>query len=200
LRLQLSTLTSHSDQYLINGLATNNSAIINEVYKKYTPKMYNWVKQHGGDLENAQDVFQEALIDIYRKVQDGNFVLTCPFDAFLFVVVRNKWFSYLKNNKLKVVTNSEDALYNITSAVTADTEKIMQYENQYILLQQKLDDLQEGCKELLKFSWSGLCMEDVAQKLQVTYAYARKKKSLCMAKLMESIKESSEYINLSFTV
>jgi DNA-directed RNA polymerase specialized sigma subunit len=74
----------------------------------------------------------------------------------------------------------------------------MRYENQHQLLMQKLEELHEGCKELLKKSWSGLGMEEVANQLNVTYAYVRKKKSLCMAKLVESIKSSTEFKNLSF--
>jgi RNA polymerase sigma factor (sigma-70 family) len=194
----LTTITTHIDQHLIDGLAQNNATIINSIYKKYGPKIYNWIQQNSGDRDQAQDIFQEALIDIYRKVQDGAFTLTCPFDAFLFVIVRNKWFSFLKNNKNKVVINTEEVLYNITADVTQDTERIMQYENQHILLQQKLEELQDGCKELLKLSWGGLCMEDVAEKLNITYAYVRKKKSLCMAKLIESIKSSSDFKTLSF--
>jgi RNA polymerase sigma factor (sigma-70 family) len=190
--------TIHSDQYFINGLAQNNSGIINEIYKKYSPKIYNWIKQNSGDTEQAQDVFQEAIIDIYHKAKNQNFELTCPFDALLFLIVRNKWFSYLKNNKNKVVTNTNDALYNITDNAQQDANKIMQYENQHNLLMQKLDELHDGCKALLKLSWSGLCMEDVAEQLKVTYAYVRKKKSLCMAKLIESVKGSEQFEQLSF--
>jgi RNA polymerase sigma factor (sigma-70 family) len=196
--LPLKLTTAHSDQYLILGLIENNSAIINEIYKKYSPKIYNWIKQNSGDAEQAQDIFQEAIIDVFKKAKDQGFVLTCPFDAFIFVIVRNKWFSFLKNNKLKVVTNNEDALYNITDSVQQDANKIMQYEKQHKLLMQKLDELQEGCKELLKLSWGGLCMEDVAEKLKVTYAYVRKKKSLCMAKLIDSVKSSEQFHQLSF--
>lgn len=160
--------------------------------------MYNWIKQHQGDFEQAQDIFQEAIIDIYRKASHETFILTCPFDAFLFVVIRNKWFSYLKNNQKLVVTNSDDLASTITASVEQDASKIMQYENQHKLLLQKLDELHDGCKEILKLSWSGLGMDVIAEKLNVTYAYVRKKKCLCMAKLMERIKSSNEYKQLSF--
>jgi RNA polymerase sigma factor (sigma-70 family) len=194
----VSISTTHTDQYFIDGLAQNNSSIINEIYKKYSPKIYNWIKQNSGDAEQAQDVFQEAIIDIYRKAKENAFILTCPFDAFLFVIVRNKWFSYLKNNKNVVVTELGNNGYDIIGDTMQDAEKIMQYENQHTLLLQKLDELHDGCKELLKKSWSGLSMDEVASQLNVTYAYVRKKKSLCMAKLVESIKSSTEFKNLSF--
>lgn len=196
--LHLTAPTTHSDQYLIKGLADNDSVVINEIYKKYSGKMYNWIKQHNGDHEQAQDIFQEAIIAIYRKAVDQSFELTCPFDAFLFAVIRNKWYTFLRNQQKVVVTNSDDLAYSLSASVEQDANKIMQYEQQHNLLLQKLDELHDGCKEVLKLSWSGLGMDEVASKLQVTYAYIRKKKSICMSKLMESIKNSELYSQLSF--
>jgi RNA polymerase sigma factor (sigma-70 family) len=195
----VTTITTHTDQYLIDGLAENDSAVINEIYKRYSGKMYNWLKQHNADYEQAQDVFQEAIIDIYRKATNQTFQLTCPFDAFLFVIIRNKWYTYLKKNKTSVVTNTDDFEYTNMGIAQDDAKKVMQYENQHKLLLEKLELLHDGCKELLKLSWSGLGMDEVADKLKVTYAYVRKKKSLCMAKLIESIKGSEQYHELSFT-
>jgi RNA polymerase sigma factor (sigma-70 family) len=198
LQIIVANPTTHSDQYLIDGLAENNSTIISEIYKRFSGKIYNWIKQNNGDGEIAQDIFQEAIIDIYRKAAAKEFILTCPFDAFLFAVVRNKWFNYLKINKKQAVTNLDDNLYNLSADVQQQSKQIMQYEWQFNLLRKKIEELQEGCREVLRLSWSGFCMEDVAEKLGVTYAYVRKKKSLCMAKLIESVKNTEEYNQLTF--
>jgi DNA-directed RNA polymerase specialized sigma subunit len=97
-----------------------------------------------------------------------------------------------------VVTDIDNCGYELENNTMQSAEDIMQYEKQYLLLIEKLNELHEGCKELLKLSWGGLCMEDVAEKLKVTYAYVRKKKSLCMAKLVESIKNSNQFHQISF--
>ena len=194
----LHTPNTHSDQYLIDGLAHNNSAVIQEIYKKYSGKMYNWIKQHNGNHEQAEDIFQEAIIAIYRKTTQAPITLTCPFDAFLFVIVRNKWFSQLKSNERIRVTNTDDWTSTHIAAAEQDATNCMKYEKQHNLLTETLTQLQEGCQEVLKLSWSGLGMEEVAEKLKVTYGYVRKKKSLCMAKLMERIKNNELYTQLLF--
>ncbi len=160
--------------------------------------MFNWIKQHGGNDEQAQDIFQDAIIAIYQKASENGLQLTCPFDAFLFAVIRNKWYGYIKNNKNKVVTNLDAIEYNLADVPSEHAHQIMQYEQQHILLQQKLEHLHEGCRTLLTLSWSGLGMEEVAEKLNVTYGYVRKKKSECMAKLIANIKSSPLYKSLSF--
>jgi DNA-directed RNA polymerase specialized sigma24 family protein len=72
-----------------------------------------------------------------------------------------------------------------------------QYERRNLLLQ-KLKELGEGCRRLLELSWSGLPMDEVAQKLQNTYGYVRKKKSECMAKLIALVKASPRFPNLQW--
>jgi RNA polymerase sigma factor (sigma-70 family) len=188
----------HSDQYIIEGLRTNDNKIVAQLYKDYAPKMLGWLRQHGAQDAEAQDVFQEALIDIFRKASHGDFTLSCPFDAFLFVLVRNKWYTIAKNKHKTVVTDPDELGYRLDTQLSDNVESIMQYEKQHEFLQQKLEELKDGCKEVLKLSWKGMRMEEVAKALNVTYAYVRKKKSLCMAKLVESMQGSPEFTTLSF--
>jgi RNA polymerase sigma factor (sigma-70 family) len=188
--------TVHTDQYFIDGLRNNNTNVINEIYKKYSPKIYNWVQQNSGDAEQAQDVFQESIIAIYNKAKDGNFELTCPFDAFLFVVVRNKWFAYLKQNNKINITKTDISEYN-TIAAEQDAHVVYTQERQYQLMTEKLSNLNEGCQTLLKLCWQGLKMEEVAKKMDVSYAYVRKKKSICITKLIENVRNSPEFLEFT---
>ncbi len=61
------------------------------------------------------------------------------------------------------------------------------------LFDQMFQQLGEKCKEVLRLSFVTKSMEEVAVKLGVTYAYVRKKKSLCIGKLTEMIQQSSQY-------
>jgi RNA polymerase sigma factor (sigma-70 family) len=185
---------THTDQFIITGLCNNDARVIRDVYKNYSPKIYNWIKQNNGTQVEAEDIFQEALMDIFTKAKSGNFTLTCPFDAFLFVIVRNKWLSQLKFNKKMVVTKDAEFLSNTSNNDMKDAEAVILNEKQHQLLVEKLNELQDGCKTLLELSWQGLSMEEVARKLNVTYGYARKKKSLCMAKLIDSLKANKHLI------
>ena len=66
------------------------------------------------------------------------------------------------------------------------------------LLKEKVSQLGESCRQLLQLSWCGNSMEEVATILNVTYGYARKKKSECMGKLVELVKQSSEFNSLKW--
>ena len=59
--------------------------------------------------------------------------------------------------------------------------------------------LGDKCQELLKLSFTIKTMEEVAQKLNVTYGYVRKKKSLCVGQLTTWIQETNKYRTLKNT-
>ena len=66
---------------------------------------------------------------------------------------------------------------------------------------QKLFDLMflklgDKCQELLKLSFTIKSMEEVAEKLNVTYGYVRKKKSLCIGQLTQWIQETNRFKSL----
>ena len=52
--------------------------------------------------------------------------------------------------------------------------------------------------ELLQLSWSGKSMEEVAGLLHMTYGYARKRKTECMAKLIKLVKGASQFNSLKW--
>ena len=179
----------HEDQKYIDGLLQNNSFIINTIYKKFVPKVTNYIYNNSGTNEKAKDIIQEVLVAIYHQAKDKNLQLTCPFDAYFFLLCKRKWLNELKKNEQKKVTNLNEALYNIGEV----DELVLQtsiYEQKHVLFETMFEKLGKACKELLKSCFSTKSVEVSAKKLGISYAYARKKKSLCTGKLTELIKSS----------
>ncbi|MBN2869245.1 MAG: sigma-70 family RNA polymerase sigma factor, partial [Flavobacteriaceae bacterium] len=100
----------HEDQKYIDGLVNNNSFIIQTIYDKFVPKVINYVKQNSGDEEYAQDVVQDTIITIYNQATQKNLQLTCPFDAYFFLLCKRKWLNTLKKINNKEVTINEEVL------------------------------------------------------------------------------------------
>ena len=185
----------HEDQVYIDGLANNNSAIIQSIYKKFVPKAIYYIKTNSGDHEKAQDVVQEVLMTIYDQAKTKSLQLTCPFDAYFFLLCKRRWLNELKKSSNKEVTINDDAVYKdeSTVAMANETEAFESKNQLFELMFQKLG---EKCQEILKTSFTTKTMEEVAEKLNVTYAYARKKKSLCTGELTRMIQESPQYKSL----
>jgi len=186
----------HQDQKYIDGLVNNNSFIIQTIYDKFVPKVINYVKQNSGDEEYAQDVVQDTIITIYNQATQKNLQLTCPFDAYFFLLCKRKWLNTLKKINNKEVTINEEVLSKDDDAAQFVFETSI-FENKQNLFNQMFDQLGKACKDLLNTTFKIKSMEEVAASLNVSYAYARKKKSLCIGKLTKMVQESPTFNQLN---
>ena len=186
----------HEDQKYIDGLLKNNSFIIQAIYDKFVPKVINYIKQNSGSVDQAQDVVQDTLITLYNQASQKKLQLTCPFDAYFFLLCKRKWLNELKKLSLKEVTINEEVLYKDDDAQELAFETSLFGEKQ-ALFAEMFQKLGTACKELLTATFKIKSMEEVATRLGVTYAYARKKKSLCIGKLTELVQESPKFNQLN---
>jgi len=182
----------HEDQKYIDGLLNNNSFIIQAIYDKFVPKVVNYIKQNSGSSDQAQDVVQDTIVTIYNQASEKGLQLTCPFDAYFFLLCKRKWLNVLKKTSNKEVTINEEVLSKGDEAQELAFETSVFGEKQ-ALFAEMFEKLGNACKDLLKATFKIKSMEDVAASLNVTYAYARKKKSLCIGKLTELVRESPKY-------
>jgi RNA polymerase sigma factor (sigma-70 family) len=182
--------TIHPDQMYIEGLANNNSAVIQSIYKKFVPKVVYFIKNNSGDEDQAQDVVQEVMIVLFNQAKANTLQLTCPFDAYFFLLCKRRWLNELKKTSNKGVTINEDlaSIKESTQEMVLQTEAFDEKQQLFDRMFQKLGD---KCKELLQWSFTLKTMEEVAEKLNVTYGYVRKKKSLCVGQLTQWIQEAN---------
>lgn len=187
----------HEDQKYIDGLAQNNSFVIQAIYNRFVPKVVNYIKANSGDMHQAQDVIQDVLMIIYDQAVQEKFQLTCPFDAYFFLLCKRKWLNVLKKSSRKEVTINEEVVSKSDEAHEL-VEETQLFEHKQELFSNAFEKLGQACKDLLKTTLVVKSMEEVARQLGVSYAYARKKKSLCMGKLAELVKQLPGYHRLKF--
>jgi RNA polymerase sigma factor (sigma-70 family) len=177
----------HPDQRYLTGLITNDTGVVNEIYKKCAGKVKSFIVFNNGTASDAEDIFQEALVDVYNQAKYKNLQLTCPFEPFLLLVCKRKWLNELKKRAILPVTKSEDDLLHIGEDTFEQAELLEQQQEQSILFLKAFEKLGERCKEIIKWSMQGDAQEKVAEALGVTYGYLRKKKSECMASLIKMV-------------
>nr|WP_294928560.1 sigma-70 family RNA polymerase sigma factor [uncultured Flavobacterium sp.] len=185
----------HPDQMYIEGIAANDSAVIRSIYKNFVPKVVFYIMNNSGDKDQAQDIVQEIMILLFNQAKANTLLLTCPFDAYFFLLCKRKWLNELKKTSNKGVTINEDfASINVSALeLVEEAEQFDEKQQLFDVMFQKLGD---KCQELLKLSFTIKSMEEVAEKLNVTYGYVRKKKSLCIGQLTQWIQEAKKFKSL----
>ncbi|HEY6900455.1 MAG TPA: sigma-70 family RNA polymerase sigma factor [Puia sp.] len=177
----------HSDQRYIEALLLNDKQIVGEIYQRFAPAIKSHILKNRGTEDDAADIFQESLIDIYNQAKYKDLKLTCPFEPFLLLVCKRKWLNELKKRGHNPVTKSADDLSDWGEDVFAAAERLSHEEDRARIFLQQFERLGGKCREILRLSLTGDRQEKIAEALGVTYGYLRKKKSECMATLLSYI-------------
>jgi len=186
----------HPDTRYITALLDNDSPGIVEIYSRFAARIRRFVEANNGHAEDARDVMQEALLAITRQARRERFVLTCPFEAYLYCVSRGKWLNELQRRQ-REVTISEVEGYNSTEHADVLAEATLLEADRDQLFRRCYENLSASCRQILQLSWSGMPMESVGTQMGISYGYVRKRKSECLAQLIHQIKSSPKYANLS---
>jgi len=182
----------HADQKYIEALLKNDTIILKEIYEKFAPKVIGYIKKNNGNESKAKDIIQETLITIYKQAKEKKLLLTCPFDAYFFLLCKRKWLNELKKNPVKRVTINEEVV-SINDESVRYAEEALVFEARNKLFAEVFDQLGKACKELLKATFTIKSLEEVASKLGQSYGYVRKKKSLCIGQLTKMVQHSPKY-------
>ena len=98
-----------TDKQIIEFLRNNKyQKAVNGLYDVLsTAKKY--VHSNSGTTDDAKDIFQDALVVLYKNVQSENFALTVPLKTYLFAIVKNLWLQELRRrNKMPVTSDQAD--------------------------------------------------------------------------------------------
>ncbi|MGE9311186.1 RNA polymerase sigma factor [Niabella sp. CJ426] len=184
----------HADQQYIDALRQHNSQRIEEIYRNFAPGIKSFLLSKGAGIEEAGDIFQEAIIDVYKLAQNKSFTLTCPLEAFLLLICKRKWINQVEKNRRQGVTKPVDDGY--TQIASKDDEAAAFYadtlEKEEIVIAM-LQQISDRCREIIMNSYADKSQQQLADKLGISYAYLRKKKSLCMAELISLVRNNKNH-------
>jgi RNA polymerase sigma factor (sigma-70 family) len=179
----------YTDNEIIECLKNRQSYVVRYLSDRYMPMIRLMVFRMGGTLEDAKDIFQDGLIIMLEKIDNGDFVLTCKFRTFLYVVCENLWKSVLDRRRAAVnyfSRRTEDATDN-------DFTEIQDNRLYEDIFYEVFDALDPACQNILKLYWEELTPDQIADQLGVTNGYVRKKKSEAQAQLISRIKQHPGY-------
>lgn len=165
-----STTTMHSDHRYIEALRSNDARAIREIYKQHSAQTIRWVVSRGGSAADAQDIFQEAIVAIFEKAQNGDFVLSCPFGALLHVICSRKWIDRIRQKGKDAGVRKEEELRYASEAegdVLVEAEEILADQARHTRLRVAFLQISELCQKLLTLLANGTKPAEAAQILQM---------------------------------
>ncbi|MES2567291.1 MAG: sigma-70 family RNA polymerase sigma factor [Bacteroidota bacterium] len=163
-----------------------NDKAFGALYKNF-PVIKKMILSNSGLREDAEDIFQESLIILCSKVEQGNFILTSKLSTYLYSVCRYLWNDELKRRgRSNIILGREDFLESISLP-----EEFIEDEQKARLAEEAIDSLGERCKEMLTLFYSkSMKLFDIA----VTMGYnsentAKNQKYKCLEMAKKNLKD-----------
>ncbi|GAA4038520.1 hypothetical protein GCM10022409_25050 [Hymenobacter glaciei] len=76
---------------LRQALLADRERALTQLYRRAFPPVRRLVQRQGGSAQDAQDVFQDALVVFYEQVVGNKLVLTASASTYLVSIARHRW-------------------------------------------------------------------------------------------------------------
>lgn len=73
------------------ALLADRERALTQLYQRAFPAVRGLVQRQGGSEQDAQDVFQDALVVFYEQAVGGTLVLTAAASTYLVSIARHRW-------------------------------------------------------------------------------------------------------------
>lgn len=195
-------MTDYSEEDIVEGISHNKHDVLEYVYKNYFPAI-RWklaLRARFLQEDDVWDIFQDALVVLYRKLTVEKIELKCTAKTFIYAVC--KLMIKQRRDKLGLIEYEfKVVLDEIVDPVTesevteffADLETLNDdiLEGLIIKYYRKL---QGSCKKILRMFYKGSSLKEIAEAMKLkNEIIAKKQKYRCLNYLKNLLKDDSTF-------
>ncbi len=169
-----------------NALFPGDKAGIDHLYRTHFEAVKRYITTHGGTDADAEDIYQEAFLALWRNVKTGK--LSSPDEVniggYLFNIARFKWVDQVRKKQTHLKMLKEKLGETDREGVAEDESG-----ERIAAVKKHLNELGESCKKvLLLFYYEKKTMKEIAAEMNWEEATARNNKYRCLQKLRNLMK------------
>lgn len=186
-----SNVAHYFDDLILAEIRKNNEAALGELYKTHYPMAVNLICSNSGTEQEAKDIYQEAVMVFYERVQQPQFELTCRIKTYLYAVCRRLWLKRLAEKKRFSITIPEvETFEGIEEEIRDAEEKELNLKR----MEDSLHALGDPCRSIMEdFYIHNFSMEIIREKYGYTSAdNAKNQKYKCLQRLKKLFFEKQE--------
>ncbi|SED63388.1 RNA polymerase sigma factor, sigma-70 family [Tenacibaculum sp. MAR_2010_89] len=180
-------------KFFLEAIEKNDSSVIKTIYEQSFYGIKQFVLQNKGNSEDAEDVFQKALLQIAVRLKKEKFEIKSSFEGFLYTVCRNLWRRELNKRKNRV-TNNE-----VIEQVSEERDTALSYLEikKQELFVEKLGMLSENCRNILNLFFAKVPYAEILATTEYnSETVIRQRVFKCKKKLTELIRGDVRYMKL----
>ncbi|GAP70775.1 DNA-directed RNA polymerase specialized sigma subunit, sigma24 family [Bacteroidales bacterium 6E] len=190
-------MKSFTDDQILKGILRHDNVVLAFIYKQYFYKVNAFIRKNNGDEDDVNDVFQEAIIIIYRKLKENDLLFeNRSFEVYLFSVCRFLWLKELEKRrldkqKINDTLNFQDEIYD------DDLVAVVEKNERFLLYQKHFKSISTDCQKILQLFFEKVPIKQIAHIMGFkSEKYVKTRKFKCKELLVERIKQDVEYKKL----
>lgn len=178
------------NSFYLEALVSNNTKVVKEIYVSNFFKIKAFVLKNNGQQQDAEDVFQKALLQLAVRYKKERFLITSSFEAYLFTVCKNLWRRELNKSKIKVTNNEfiepKDENKDVALAILE--------QRRWELFTESLELISDNCRQILKQFFAKVSYAKMVE----TFGYnsetvVRQRVFKCKNKLKEIVQKDARF-------
>ncbi|MCC6726592.1 MAG: sigma-70 family RNA polymerase sigma factor [Saprospiraceae bacterium] len=181
------------DELILKRLQSGGSLEVDEtlahLHRQVFGMTLKFVNKFKGSDADAEDVFQDAMVALYKMARQGKLVAGTNIEAYLFAICKNLWFKQLRKRHETVDISSE--LVKMPELDNLPLHSMLEHEQQNAfarLLQRFGEDCQ---RVLVSYYYDRLRMSKIAEMMGYSNEQvAKNKKADCMKRLKAYLAEA----------
>jgi RNA polymerase sigma factor (sigma-70 family) len=162
------------------------------LYKEVFPVVQNYIRKNRGIVDDAHDVFQDALMYFYKQVTNDAFDDKYTVYGYLYRISINRWINKINKDKKMVLGTEIEEHFAKDFSFVESAENISGDGASTTILKKFVNFLGDKCEELLSLRiYSNMMFEDIVLRMDLTSeASAKMQFKRCREKLIQVIKEN----------
>ncbi len=191
--VQKNNETGKSVNYL-HAILEKDNQVIQSIYDDFLPKVRQFVCNNNGSADEAKDVFDKVIFQLYTRMLREPFTIKSSFEAYLFTACKNLWRRQLNKNKKRRVTNEQvTELYYEEKELTQATLEQERWE----LFKAKLEQLSDNCRKVLRLYFNKVSAQQIMEHLDyASEVTVRQRIFKCKQKLIQMVQDDQRYTEL----
>jgi len=182
-----------SDEEILTGIRKRDNLVLQYVNKNSFNPVKQLIIHNAGSDKDAEDIFQEALIIIFKKLKDEqDFTLTSSFGTYIYSISRLLWLKHLRNiKKIEIDPLNRDLEERIEFE---EPSPVQDKDLRMAIYQRTLLKIPEDCQKILRLTAQDITSKEIARQLGFrSEGYVRKRRHFCKGYLINKIKEDPDY-------
>jgi len=179
--------TSEGSEAIIERIIGGDDNALKKLYKDHFDKIKALAHKHARSETDAEDVFQESLVDMIKNFTADKFRGEASVGTYLYSICRNKFLNLNRNERIKTTELKGDV-----KIISLDVDNDIIEEEQILL--SEIKNISEDCQKVLSlFYFYKKPWKEIAEHLGYSEKFVRVKSNRCKNELRKRLLQTPTF-------